>query len=212
VKARHYGATVRRRTRKRVGSRLVFAVLAVMLAGMIAAGWLAIAATRHALRWLKGRRRRPVPQRARDRVAARDVHPADPTLERLDRLVAQARLQLPDDLVVHLYSVRCSIAQALPWLVQGPAHEADLFTVRETVRRYLPDTLAHYLALPPAMRTTHAVKDGKSARQLLAEQLALLDEEMRGIAAKVSSTDVQALLANGRFLEARFGRPDLVSG
>jgi hypothetical protein len=153
-----------------------------------------------------------VPQRARDRVAARDVHPADPTLERLDRLVAQARLQLPDDLVVHLYSVRCSIAQALPWLVQGPAHEADLFTVRETVRRYLPDTLAHYQALPPAMRTTHAVKDGKSARQLLAEQLALLDEEMRGIAAKVSSTDVQALLANGRFLEARFGRPDLVSG
>jgi hypothetical protein len=108
--------------------------------------------------------------------------------------------------------VRCSIAHALPWLVHGPSHEADLYTVRETVRRYLPDTLTHYFALPPSLRAGHAARDGKTAQQLLAEQLALLDEEMRRIASRVASPDVQALRANGRFLEARFGRPDVVSG
>ena len=56
------------------------------------------------------------------------------------------------------------------------------------------------------------MKDGKTAAQLLAEQLALLDEEMREIASKAASGDVQALVANGRFLEARFRRGDFVPG
>jgi hypothetical protein len=198
---------------------MLFACIVVVLAGLGGAVWLAVIAALYALRWTKAEKGThrvprearaaeapPVQRRAGERAAA------DPTLERLDRLVAQARPHLPDELIVPLYSVRCSIAQALPWLAEAPAHEADLYTVRETVRRYLPDTLGHYLALPPAWRTRHAVKDGKTARQLLAEQLALIDEEMREIASKAPARDVQALLANGRFLEARFGRPEFASG
>src|SRR5262249_8238168 len=154
-------------------------------------------------------RTRPVERRAEEDVAgdmsaqrrATDDLGDDAILQQLDRLVAQARPELPDELVAYLYSVRCSIAHALPWLVHGPSHEADLYPVRETVRRYLPDTLTHYFALPLALRAGHAGKDGKTARQLLEEQLALLDEEMRQIASRAASPDVQALRANGRFLE-----------
>ena len=218
MSARSCRAFARRRGPKHAGCALAFAGVALVFAGVIGAGWLAIILTLYALRRLAAPRTRPAQRRARDGLGdkAGPGNPAGPradaTLERLDSLVAQARPHLPEELVVHLYSVRCSIAQALPWLLEGPAHDADLYTVRETVRRYLPDTLAPYLALPPALRTAHPVKDGKTPRQLLAQQLALLDEAMREIASKAGSRDVQSLLANGRFLEARFGRPDLVSG
>jgi len=83
--------------------------------------------------------------------------------------------------------------------------------VRETVLRYLPETLANYAALPPAFRASHVLKDGKTARDLMTEQLGLLDGKMREIIANVASSDAQALLANGRFLEAKFRAPDFLS-
>jgi hypothetical protein len=98
----------------------------------------------------------------------------------------------------------------LPRLVGARSFDADLFTVRETVLRYLPETLANYVALPPVFRTTHALKDGKTARQLLSEQLALLDAKMREVVLNVTGADAQALLANGRFLEMKFQQPDFL--
>jgi hypothetical protein len=82
--------------------------------------------------------------------------------------------------------------------------------VRETVLRYLPETLANYVALPPAFRTTHVLKDGKTARQLLDEQLALLDDKLREVVANVAASDANALIANGQFLEMKFNQPDFL--
>jgi hypothetical protein len=100
----------------------------------------------------------------------------------------------------------------LPRLVGTRSNGENLFTVRETVLRYLPETLANYVALPPAFRITHAVKDGKTARQLLGEQLGLLDGKLREIVANVASSDVAALVANGQFLEKKFRQPDFLAG
>jgi hypothetical protein len=102
------------------------------------------------------------------------------------------------------------VAEVLPRLVGARSHDADLFTVRETVLRYLPETLANYVALPPVFRNSHALKDGKTARQLLAEQLALLASKMREIVTNVAGADAQALLANGKFLEMKFQQPDFL--
>ena len=57
-------------------------------------------------------------------------------------------------------------------------------------------------------RVTHVLKDGKTARQLLAEQLSLLDDKLREVVANAASRDVQALLENGRFLELKLQQPD----
>jgi hypothetical protein len=78
------------------------------------------------------------------------------------------------------------------------------------VLRYLPETLANYVALPPVFRTTHALKDGKTARELLSEQLGLLDGKMKEIVANVAGADAQALLVNGKFLEMKFQQPDFL--
>ena len=132
------------------------------------------------------------------------------TLEHLDKLVSQVHPLLTADMQQQLASVRTSVAEVLPRLVGARSHDADLFTVRETVLRYLPETLANYVALPPVFRNSHALKDGKTARQLLAEQLALLASKMREIVANVAGADAQALLANGKFLEMKFQQPDFL--
>jgi hypothetical protein len=111
----------------------------------------------------------------------------------------------------HLASVRSSVAEVLPRLVGGRHFDNDLYTVRETVLRYLPETLANYVALPPVFRTTHSLKEGKTARQLLGEQLALLDDKLLEIVANVAGADAQALLANGQFLEMKFRQPDFLA-
>ncbi|WP_214278801.1 hypothetical protein, partial [Escherichia coli] len=72
------------------------------------------------------------------------------------------------------------------------------------VLNYLPETLANYVALPPAFRASHVLADGKTARQLLVDQLALLDRQLQEVVANVASSDAQALPANGAFLRRRF--------
>jgi hypothetical protein len=66
------------------------------------------------------------------------------------------------------------------------------------------------VALPGVFRTTHVLKDGKTARELLADQLGVLDGKMKEIVANVAGADAQALLANGKFLEMKFQQPDFL--
>jgi hypothetical protein len=130
--------------------------------------------------------------------------------DRLDAVIARARPALPADLVKRLDSIRTSIGEVLPRLA-GESGSDNLFLVRETVLRYLPETLANYLALPPLFRTTHALRDGKTARELLADQLLVLDTQMREVVGNVARGDAEALLSNGRFLEAKFAQRDFLS-
>lgn len=129
---------------------------------------------------------------------------------RLTALIDEARPALPADSVRRLESIRGSIDEVLPQLVQNSASD-DLFTVRETTLRYLPETLGNYLALPPLFRTSYKIRDGKTAEKLLGEQLSVLDDELRQVVTNVARGDVEALLANGRFLESKFRQPDFLS-
>ena len=50
------------------------------------------------------------------------------------------------------------------------------------------------------------LQGGKTPQQLLREQVQLLDEKLDEIADAVHQHDTDRLLANGRFLEERFGK------
>lgn len=182
---------------------------ALLFAGIIGPGWLAITVALYAAGWLLGWASRRAPEIERH---IEDTLTVEETLARLDTLAARAAPHLAAEMNGHLSSVRSSIAEVLPRLLGNRSHhDANLFTVRETVLRYLPETLANYVALPAAFRTTHVLKDGKTARQILADQLALLDTKMREIVANVAGADAQALLANGKFLEMKFQQPDFLT-
>lgn len=194
-----------------LGCALALAGPALLLTGLIGPGWgwitAGLYAVGYAAAYATGAVGHSAPELER-RIA--DSLTVEETLQHLDTLVARVNTQLNEDMRSHLASVRTSVAEVLPRLLGAQSRDADLFTVRETVLRYLPETLANYVALPPAFRNSHALADGKTARQLLGEQLALLDAQMKEIVANVASADAQALLANGKFLAMKFQQPDFL--
>lgn len=92
------------------------------------------------------------------------------------------------------------LAQAETLLARGGSDEAA-YALRETERRYLPDTLDAYLSVPPARRDA-------TAETMLVEQLRLLERATAQRLAVLSESAEVALAANGRFLTERFGPVD----
>lgn len=180
----------------------------LLFAGVIGPGWFLITAGLYGVGALVGSSLGRTPELERAIEASLTL---EQTMDHLDTLLRDVRPQLTDDMNQRLSSVRVSVAEVLPKLVQARSFSDELFTVRETVLRYLPETLANYVALPPLFRSNHPLKGGKTARQLLTEQLDLLDGKLREIVASVAASDAQALLSNGRFLEAKFRQPDFLS-
>ena len=192
-------------TRNIVATALALAGPVLLFAGVIRDYWLPITFGLYAVGWLMT----PAP-----RVVDADLTQAlsvDALRDRLDAVIARARSALPPDQAKRLDSIRSSIGEVLPRLAVESGASDNLFLVRETVLRYLPETLANYLALPPLFRTTHALRDGKTARDLLADQLSVLDAQMREVVGNVARGDAEALISNGRFLEAKFAERDFLS-
>lgn len=180
---------------------------ALLFGGVIGPGWMWITAGLYGAGALGGAllRRTPEVERQIEATLTRGE-----ILQHLDRLIADVTPDVGRDILAHLASLRSSIAEVLPRLLVPSGDHGDLYTVRETVLRYLPETLANYVALPPAFRSAHVLRDGKTARQLLTEQIALLDGQMKDIVANVASADAQALLANGEFLRMKFDSADFL--
>jgi hypothetical protein len=123
----------------------------------------------------------------------------------LSHQVAAVRGKVPDDVFQKVVSTQQTILGILPKIDRlGPASQ-DAFVVQKTVTDYLPSTLQAYLNLPRAYATVHRFSDGRTAAQVLLDQLTLLDKKLDDVADAVNKNDADALLANGRFLEDRFG-------
>lgn len=177
---------------------------ALLFLGVIREGWLLITAALYAAGYFAT----PAPQ-VLDTSLTQSLS-FDALLDRFDRLVKEARAQLPPTMVGRLDSIRRSIQEVLPRLTDTRAFDDNLFTVRETIARYLPETLSNYIALPPMFRVTRVLKDGKTARDLLMDQLIVLDDQMKEVVGNLARGDADALLANGQFLEAKFRDRDFI--
>ena len=117
--------------------------------------------------------------------------------------------RIPKDLEARVTAIAKTIENILPKARRLTPGSQDAFVLQRTATEYLPTTIRTYLELPPSYADTKALKDGKSARQLVEEQLDLLSDQMNEVAEAVNRNDVDRLLAHGRFLEERFGTPSL---
>jgi hypothetical protein len=113
--------------------------------------------------------------------------------------VSAIRGKVPDDVYQKVVSIQQTILSILPKIDRLGTGSQDAFVVQKTVSDYLPSTLQAYLNLPRAYATVHRFSDGRSAAQVL------LDRKLDEVAEAVNKNDADALLANGRFLEDRFG-------
>jgi hypothetical protein len=124
----------------------------------------------------------------------------------LDGAVRMTSGRLPSDIQVKVAEIRGEILELLPRTTAFPVGSEDLYVIQRTAIDYLPSTLQAYLALPEAYATTQVLRVGKTPLQLLREQLQLLDERLDEIIEAVRQQDSDRLVANGRFLEERFGQ------
>jgi hypothetical protein len=114
--------------------------------------------------------------------------------------------RLPPDIQLKVAKISRLIIELLPRTVGFPLGSEDLYVIERTATDYLPTTLQAYLTLPEAYATTQAVEGGRTPLQLLREQLQLLDDRLDEITEAVRQQDSERLVANGRFLEERFGQ------
>lgn len=189
------------------GSILGLMGIALFMAGVIDKGWFLITVGLYAL----GATAATVllPDHAKglvERVRRETLE------EELVALVADTRKRLPAQAGAILERIQDYLRELLKGLKQGKPHLVEqAFHIEQTVRGYLPNTLESYLRLPPAYSRMHPVKDGKTAEALLVEQLTLLEEGVKGLLQNMAEDDAQALLANGRFLDAKFGKSESFS-
>lgn len=191
-------------TRNIVACAVALVGPALLFLGAIRDGWLLITAALYAVGYFAT----PAPQLLEPRLA--QSLSFDALLEQFDRIIGAASAQLQPAMRARLGSIRASITEVLPRLGQIQGFDDNLYTVRETIARYLPETLASYIALPPVFRVTRVLKDGKTARDLLMDQLSVLDDQMKEVVSNVARGDANALLANGQFLEAKFRERDFL--
>jgi len=152
-----------------------------------------------------GPRRRP--KLARDTFDPQEVRRA------VDRAYQMTHGRLPGDVQSRVGQIRQEILELLPHAAEFPVGSPDLYVLTRMAVDYLPTTLQAYLSLPSTYATQRAIQGGKTSLDVLREQLGLLDEKMDEIAEAVHQRDSDRLLANGIFLEERFGKgaPELTA-
>lgn len=133
----------------------------------------------------------------------------DDVRKAIDHEVHVVSGRVPPDVLAKVQSIQQIILGILPRSGSLPPGSPELFVVERTATEYLPTALESYLNLPRAYATLHPVQDGKTPKQVLMEQLTLLESKMNEVADDVHRNDTDRLLANGRFLEERFGRSAL---
>ena len=127
----------------------------------------------------------------------------------LQRQLNIAQGKLPPPLQAKLQDIADTIMGILPHYAEFPPGSPDLFVVGRTATDYLPSALQAYLNLPRAYAALHKMPNGKTADDVLNDQLTLLSSKMDEVADAVHKKDSDALLANGRFLEEKFGASPL---
>ena len=127
----------------------------------------------------------------------------------LQHQLSTANGKLPPPLQQKLQQIADTIMGILPHYAEFPPGSPDLFVVGRTATDYLPSALQAYLNLPRAYATLHKMANGKTADDVLGDQLTLIATKMNEVADAVHKKDSDALLANGRFLEEKFGASPL---
>jgi hypothetical protein len=105
---------------------------------------------------------------------------------------------LPGEASLAVSRIEAMLDEADRLIERGGVADESAFSLKETGRRYLPDTLNAYLNVPASQRD--AVADA-----LLVDQLRLLERATAQRLAALAETGRLNLAANGAFLAERFG-------
>ena len=187
-----------------VGAGLAAGVLAVFIGGLISGPLVPVLVVGA---YVLGAVATPRPKPLL-RAGGADGLDDDALLKALGELSGEAHKRLPEDLASKVDAIQTTITEMLPLVNGASVGRDELFAIERTVTDYLPTTVNAYLRLPRRYADSKPIQDGKTAHDMLGEQLDLIDSKMRDISDALSRDDAARLLAQSRFLEDRFGKHD----
>jgi hypothetical protein len=146
-----------------------------------------------------------------DSISTGKVDGAD-VLKELADVEHDVRGKVHPSVEQRVHDIAATIRDTLPRAdALGPG-SAQAHALVQTATDYLPEALGTYLKLPRAYAETERVSDGKTALQLLCDQLDLLGARMHDVFTAVCQSDADALVAHGRFLNEKFAPGSLDLG
>lgn len=187
-------------TKNLVGCALGLVGLALFFSGVIEDWWLAIVLGLYAAGWMITPERRDVDLSHRASLA-----------ECIDDLTSRTRKRLPAEAIALLENIRQTVDAITPRLNDGTLNIEQKAAIINSVTRDLPETLSNYLRLPPVFASVHVVENGKTCKNLLLDQLGILDTQLKKIADSIYRDDADALILNGRILGEKFHTVNFVS-
>jgi Domain of unknown function (DUF4190) len=119
----------------------------------------------------------------------------------IKRQLALIDHRVPRHIEVRVREIATTITDVLPRAAELGPTSRDLFILQRTADDYLPTALQTYLNLPRGAM----VPGGKTADQVLTEQLDVLASRIYEVKDAIQRKDSDALVAHGRFLEEKFG-------
>jgi hypothetical protein len=194
-------------SRKNIGACLVALGAAALFVLGVTGGWIGLAAipVAYAAAFVLVPGERGVSLKLFD---ANDVYTIKSGLNDLEYSL---RFRVADDVMAALKDTIQAIELTLPADANpsGTFIDPTVMLIRQTALHYLPEALNSYLALPRMYAENVPVQDGKTARDVLIDQLKLIDAKMRETATAMYRNDADQLLANARFLQERFADSNL---
>jgi hypothetical protein len=179
-----------------VGSILGLIGLSLYFAGIIKSFWLPIVAGLYLTGYIGWPRSTAMHLKMSGEMEVKQVK------SELDKLVTTIAKRVLPETLEKVKAIAALVIELLPRVENNPHHRHVLM---QTATDYLPSMLEHYLNLPVAFARFHPMKNGKTPRRILLDQLTLLEQQLHTIAHDIHAGDTSALLAHSRFLQEKFG-------
>ncbi len=202
-----------------MGLGLASLALLARLSGMIDALWLLIVAGSYGLGWQIGRlafshdRNRLEQREARASGAARIVierEDIDESLNRVMRMVTENRGGPFDSALQRAVTELCARIRSLIERMEASAgfiSTEDAYSAKRIALDYLPGLIESFMAIPRDFAARKALADGKTACELLHQNLAVLQRRAAEMSDDLAAQDARSFLNHARFLQDQFEQP-----
>lgn len=194
------------------GLGLASLALAARLAGWIDSLWLLIVAGSYGLGWQIGRLAfsreatpliNPLAQNEAERSDIQD------SLNRILSAVSQNQDGRFDyilrrtvvELCAQIKTLMARMETSSTFISPDEAH-----SVKQIVLDYLPHLIESFIAIPGDFAANKALAEGKTAQELLKEQLTILQRKTVQMADDLAARDAASFLHHARFLQEKFGQ------
>lgn len=130
----------------------------------------------------------------------------------LGRLAKNSEKHIPHDAQKILVNIVMNGMELISFIQKDPkviTFNEDFMNVKKIFDDYLPRLINQYIKLPRRYAEGVKTRSGKTSKEMLIEQLVIIDKEVEKISYAIYENDVQALKIHGRVLQEKFGHKDL---